>query len=104
MIRVLLVDDHASSREPLALLLDRELDIVVAGQAASLAEARLKFSDVDIALLDLGLPDGSGLELITEFQQSRPDGIVIVLTGQTAPEERAQAVEAGAAGVLHKSA
>jgi DNA-binding NarL/FixJ family response regulator len=69
-IRLLLVDDHASSREPLALLLDRQPDLEVVGQAGSLAEARqLLRSGVraDIAVVDLDLGDGSGVDLIHDL-------------------------------------
>ena len=69
-IRLLLVDDHASSREPLAILLDREPDFTVVGQTGSLAEARQLMSAglaVDIALVDLDLGDGSGVALIHDL-------------------------------------
>lgn len=74
MIRLLLVDDHASFRLPLALVLEREPDMSVVAQAGSLAEARatLKTVDessesIDVALVDLNLPDGEGTELIREL-------------------------------------
>lgn len=69
-IRLLIVDDHASSRVPLALLLDRQPDITVVGQAGSLTGARqLLRSGVraDIAVVDLDLGDGSGVELIDDL-------------------------------------
>lgn len=70
VVRLLLVDDHVSSREPLAMLLDRQPDFEVVGQAGSLAEARgLIASGVraDIALVDLDLGDGCGVELIDDL-------------------------------------
>ncbi len=60
MIRVLLVDDHTSFRQPLAFMMDREADLSVVGQAGSLAEARRQVRDIDVAVVDLDLPDGSG--------------------------------------------
>ena len=106
MIRILLVDDHASAREPLALLLEREPDMAVVGQAGSLAEARtiLARTGVDIAIVDLGLPDGDGVELIRDLRATNPYAAVLVLTAQTDRRRWAQAVEAGASGVLEKSA
>ena len=104
MIRVLLVDDHATFREPLAFMLEREPDITVVGQAGTLAEARGLLQGVDVAIVDLGLPDGNGMELIRELRAANPRGLVLVLTVSTARQEKARAVEAGAAGVLHKSA
>jgi DNA-binding NarL/FixJ family response regulator len=104
MIRVLLVDDHAAFRQALAFMLEREPDITVVGQAQSLAEAREMLKDVDVAVLDLGLPDGNGADLISELRSASPHSMVLVLTASTNRKEIAQAIEAGAAGVIHKSA
>ena len=105
MIRVLLVDDHASFRQPLAFMLEREPDITVVGQTGTLAEARglLHGVDIDIAVIDLALPDGNGMQLIKELHGASPQSQALVLTGRGAPVEFARAVEAGAAGVLQKS-
>jgi len=103
VIRVLLVDDHSSFRQALAFMLERESDMTVVGQAASLSEARGRLRNVDIAVVDLDLPDGSGVELIRELRYIDSHTVVLVLTASTKREELAQAVEAGAAGVLHKS-
>ena len=105
--RILLVEDHASFRQALAFMFEREMEFVVAGQAGSLAEAHAfirKTSDgVDVAVIDLGLPDGDGFELIEELS-SRPDMTTLVLSASLEPARFAKAVEAGASGVLHKSA
>ena len=105
--RILLVEDHASFRQALAFMFEREKEFVVTGQAGSLAEAHAfirKTSDgVDVAVVDLGLPDGDGFELIEELS-SRPDVTTLVLSASLEPARFAQAVEAGASGVLHKSA
>lgn len=107
MIHVMLIDDHASTREPLAFMLEQEPDLTVVAQAGSLAEARqvLDAPDlcVDVAVVDLGLPDGSGEELIPELRESRPDAHSLVLTYFSDHERLARAVTAGAAGILHKS-
>lgn len=103
MIRVLLVDDHASSRQPLAILLEREPDLTVIGQAGSLTEARRLLADVDLAVVDLGLPDGDGVELVTDVRAANPEAQILVLTADTDRAHWARAVEAGAAGVLEKS-
>ena len=108
MIRVLLVDDHASFRQPLAFMLNRAEDITVVGQAGSLAEARQVLTgagaDVDVAVVDLHLPDGHGVELIRELRAVNPAGMIVVVTGSVVQRDYAEAVEAGASGVLHKSA
>ena len=104
--RILLVEDHASFRQALAFMFEREEEFVVAGQAGSLAEARAvlrKLSDgVDVAVVDLALPDGDGYGLIEELS-SRPDVMTLVLSASLEPARFARAVEAGASGVLHKS-
>lgn len=103
MSRVLLVDDHLSFRQPLAFMLGREPSISVIGQAATVAEARQYLHQADIALVDLDLPDGRGEELIHAFKSVNPDGKALVLTASGSTTSLARAVEAGAAGVLHKS-
>jgi len=103
MIRVLLVDDHAAFRQPLAFMLDREPDIVVVGQAGSIAEARLFSGSVDIVLLDLDLPDGNGVELMKDLHAAGPQTDVLILTGNAARIRFAQAVEAGATAVMPKT-
>ncbi len=108
MIRLLLVDDHPSSRKPLAMILDRERDLCVVAQAGSLAEAREAIEhldgDVDLALLDLDLPDGTGTDLIGDLRAANPRALALVLTAFYERERIANAVEAGAAGVLDKTA
>lgn len=104
MNRVLLVDDHATFREALAFMFDREPEFKVTAEAESIAEARRKLEGVDLAIVDLDLPDGNGTALISELRAINPHGIVLVLTGTADRVAHARAVEAGAAGVLHKSA
>lgn len=110
MNRILLVEDHTSLREALAMMLDEEPGFVVAGQAGTLAEARAMLEPVDLAILDPGLPDGDGLALIPELREANPRRrnspgcSVLVLTASLDRELFARAVEAGAAGVLHKTA
>lgn len=108
MIRILLVDDHASTREPLAYMLEQEPDLTVTAQAGSLAEARQTLAEVgaqvDVAVVDLGLPDGSGEELIGVLRAANPHAVALVLTYFSDQERLARAVQAGASGVLHKSA
>lgn len=107
MMRILLAEDHASSREPLAFMLEQEPDLTVAAQAASLAEAREALSEadppVDFAIIDLDLPDGSGTELIGELHATNRRAQALILTAFSERGRIARAVEAGAAGVLHKS-
>ena len=105
--RILLVEDHASFRQALAFMFERGGEFAVAGQAGSLAEARAflrKAPDAfNVAVVDLALPDGDGFGLIEELS-SRPDVMTLVLSASLEPTRFARAVEAGASGVLHKSA
>ncbi len=103
MNRVLLVDDHATFREPLAFMFDREPDFEVVAEAGTLAEAHRVLEGVDLAVVDLDLPDGDGTELIGELRTANPRGMVLILTATADREVHARAVEAGACGVLHKS-
>jgi DNA-binding NarL/FixJ family response regulator len=106
MQRLLLVEDHASFRQTLALVFDQEPDFEVVAQAGTVAEARLVMADreADLAVVDLSLPDGEGVELIEDLRGTNPDFAALVLTASLDRAEHARAVEAGAAGVLHKSA
>ncbi len=101
--RIMLVEDHATFREPLAFMFDREPDFEVVAQAGSVAEARQMLGGIDLAVVDLDLPDGDGTDLIGALRAVNPHGIVLVLTANANREAFARAVEAGAAGVLHKT-
>ncbi|MDP9359268.1 MAG: response regulator transcription factor, partial [Chloroflexota bacterium] len=109
MIRVMLVDDHASFRQPLAFMLGREADISVVAEAGSLAESRAVLArtdpvGVDVAIVDLHLPDGDGVDIVRDLRTANPHGQVLVLSGETERDHLARAIEAGASGMLHKSA
>jgi DNA-binding NarL/FixJ family response regulator len=102
-IRVVLVDDHLAFRQPLAFMLTREPDLTITGQAGTVAEARPLLPETDIALIDLDLPDGEGIDLIEDLRSVNPQAIALVLTGYGTNATAARAVEAGAAGVMHKT-
>lgn len=104
-IRVLLVEDHAVFRQALALAFRLEHNLDVVAQAGSLVEARQRLDNrIDVAVLDLDLPDGNGAGLIPEVKAANPGAEVLVLTASVHRLDLARAVEAGAAGLLHKSA
>ena len=106
VVRILLVEDHAAVREAVASALVREPDFEVVGQAGTLAEARelLRASAVDVAIVDLGLPDGYGSDLIGDLRDANPQAQALVLSASLDRAETARAVENGAAGVLNKTA
>lgn len=103
-VNILLVEDHASFRQALAFVFDREPEFTVAAQAGSLAEARAAFEGIDVAVVDLGLPDGDGASLIAELTSYNRKVTTLVLSASLDPTEFARAVESGASGVLHKAA
>lgn len=108
MHRIFLVEDHASFRQTLALMLDRDTEFEVIAQAGSLAEARRVLDEIgdgaNLGVFDLTLPDGEGIELIEELREVNPHFSALILTASLDQADHARAIEAGAAGVLHKSA
>jgi DNA-binding NarL/FixJ family response regulator len=92
-LRVMLVEDHVSYRQAIAFLVSREPDIEVVAQAGSLAQAREALLDghVDVAVLDLALPDGDGSDLIGELRRSNPGVTVVVLSAATGSGDLSQA-------------
>lgn len=96
---MLLVEDHRPFRQALALVLGLEGLPVEVDQAGSLSAAarlvRLK-DGYDAAIVDLGLPDGDGLELVRELRSISPGTAVAGLTVSLDPEDHAEALEAGA--------
>jgi PAS domain S-box-containing protein len=106
-VRILLVDDHASIREALASTFEGE-GFEIVGQAGSLAEARRMLEEaqqeIDVAVVDLGLPDGYGADLSEELREKNPQAQTLVLSASLDHANTARAVEQGAAGVLNKTA
>jgi DNA-binding NarL/FixJ family response regulator len=91
-------------RQAIASAFEREAGLEVVGEAASLEEAREMLDDVDVAVLDLGLPDGSGAELIDELRRRNRRSQALVLSAALDRSVIARAVQSGAAGVLDKTA
>ena len=104
-VRILLVEDHAAVREAIASSIQREEGFEVVGQAESLAAARdmIGAESVDVAVIDLGLTDGYGGDLIKDLREANPHAQALVLSASLDRAEIARAVEAGAAGILHKT-
>jgi DNA-binding NarL/FixJ family response regulator len=105
-VRILLVEDHAAVRQAIAGMFQQQADLDVVGQAASLAEARgmLQDVEVDVAVVDLGLPDGYGGDLITELHDANPRAHAVVLSATLDRAEIARAIDSGAAVTLDKTA
>jgi DNA-binding NarL/FixJ family response regulator len=105
VLRVLLVEDHAAFRGALAFMLNRHPDLEVVAQCGSLAECRTLggFADIDVALLDLHLPDGDGGDIIGELHRANPHLKVLVLTASPASNLSERMSKAGAEGLLDKT-
>lgn len=103
-VRVLLVEDQADFRHLMTTLLGRQPDLEVAAEAKSLAEARVHVSRArfDVVVLDLGLPDGTGTDLIADLRTSNPDTAVLVLSASLNPGSLTKASEAGADEIMDK--
>jgi DNA-binding NarL/FixJ family response regulator len=105
IVRVMVVEDHAAFRQALAALLGREPDLEVVAQAGSLAQARqMLHTPLDVAVLDLALPDGDGRELIGELRQRNAGISILILTVMLGPGHLEEVLKAGADAVLHKVA
>lgn len=104
-IRLLLVDDHAVVREGYRRLLESRPDLVIVGEAATAREAfeQYRLLTPDVVVLDLGLPDMGGVELIRRLVQRDAGVRILVFTMHREPIFATQALRAGALGYVTKS-
>jgi DNA-binding NarL/FixJ family response regulator len=104
VIRLLLVDDHAIFREGMKRILDDYDEIRIVADAGRVADALVaaRAAEWDLALIDLSLPDGSGLELLSDLRVMYPARPVIVLSVHAAESYPARALKLGASGYLTK--
>lgn len=103
-IRVFLLDDHEVVRRGLRELLEAEEDITVVGEAdtAEIALGRIPATSPDVAVLDVQLPDGDGVEVCRDIRSKRPDIQCLILTSFADDEAMFAAIMAGAAGFVLK--
>lgn len=104
MINVALIDDHIVVRSGFAQLLSLEPDMQVVGQYASAASAwsSLLRMNIDVAVMDIDMPDESGLNLLARLRQKRPDFRAIILSIYDTSAFVQSALDAGARGYLTK--
>ncbi|MET2011460.1 response regulator transcription factor [Microbacterium chocolatum] len=104
MTRVFLVDDHEIVRRGIAQLVDAEADLDVVGEAGDIAEAlrRIEATAPDVAVLDVRLPDGSGVDLCREVRSRHPHIACLMLTAYDDDEALRSAALAGASGYVLK--
>jgi two-component system response regulator NreC len=105
-IRLLLVDDHAVVRSGLRMLLEGEPDVEIAGEAGTAHEAIRLVSDLhpDVVLMDIGLPDLSGIDATREIKRRHPETFIVALTIHEDEEYFFKMLEAGANGYVPKKA
>src|SRR5512138_554502 len=105
-IRLLLVDDHAVVRSGLRMLLENERDVEIIGEAASAHEAIEAAMTLrpNVILMDIGLPDLSGIDATREIKKRVPDSAIVALTIHEDEEYFFKMLEAGATGYVPKRA
>ena len=105
-VRILIVDDHAVLRAGLKMLIDAEDDLEAVGEAANARDAVFQARSLkpDVILMDVVMPDQSGLDVLPTLLHERPETKVLVLSMQDDPQYVRQAFSAGASGYILKEA
>lgn len=106
-MKILIIDDHSLVREGLQAILGRSdfaAQYVEASDAASAWQQLEKHPDIDFALLDIQLPDSSGMDLLSRIVAVRPNLPIIMLSADHDSQTVAKALELGASGFIPKSA
>jgi DNA-binding NarL/FixJ family response regulator len=103
-IKVFIADDHAIVREGLKQILAETRDIVVAGEAENGVDAIKLFrkSGCQVVLLDISLPDRSGIEVLKQIKKEKPEQAVLMLSMHREDQYAIRSLKAGAAGYLTK--
>jgi two-component system invasion response regulator UvrY len=104
VIRVLIADDHAIVREGLKQILADTKDIVVAGDAENGIDAikLVREADCDVLLLDISMPDRSGIDVLKQLRKECPKTAVLMLSMHREDQYAIRSLKAGAAGYLNK--
>ena len=104
-IRVLIVEDHKVVAQGLAALINHQGDMMVVGEASTVAECVPAAAELnpDVVLLDFRLPDGTGAEAAAAIRRIRPEAKMIFLTREDSDAARFVAVQSGASAFIHKS-
>jgi len=105
-LRVFVADDHALFREGVKALLAEESDLAVAGEAGTAKETlhRIRSEQWDILLLDISLPDGSGIDLLRQIRPHKPDLPILILSMHPEEQYAVNLLRAGANGYITKDA
>lgn len=105
-IRLLLVDDHAVVRTGLRMMLEGEKDMEIVGEAENASDAlnQISLLEPQVVLMDIGLPDMSGIEATRQIKQLAPDTAIVALTIHEDEEYFFKMLDAGASGYVPKRA
>jgi len=103
--RILIVDDHAAVREAIRMLLERHPEYQVCGEAATAQEAIYRSKEIapDIILLDISLPDRSGLEVLPEIRTGSPQSSILIVSQHDPHHIGPMAQSLGAKGFISKT-
>lgn len=101
---MVLVDDHPPVRDGVKVALQRDKDIIISGEAETAEELSeiLRDSDIDVVILDISLPDGSGVELVTQLREQYPLLKIIILSMYSRSDYVLEAVSNGVNGYMTK--
>lgn len=104
MIRIVIVDDHAIVRTGLRQFFSEQFDLKVTGEAANGREAMdlVRRADLDVILIDLSMPDQSGVDLLAAIKARQPDLPVLILSGFPEAHYATTLLRQGASGYLNK--
>jgi DNA-binding NarL/FixJ family response regulator len=104
-VRVFIADDSLIVREHLVTMFDELTEVEIVGQAETVAEAisAIEKLQPDVVILDIRMPDGSGIDVLQTIKQDEPAPVVIVLTNYPYPAYRQKCLQAGADSFLDKS-
>ena len=104
MVRILVADDHAVVRNGLKQIVSDTSDMVIAAEASNGQEALNKAldDDYDVVLLDITMPDKSGLDILKEIKNQKPELPILILSIHPEEQYAVRALKAGAAGYLTK--
>jgi len=105
-IHVLVIDDHTLVRQGISSLIESEPDLMVVGEASSVADGHtlLRTTPADVLIVDVSLPDGSGLDLVRATRERSATMGIVVLTMHSEDDTLLGALDAGASALVLKSA